>query len=428
VNKRLLAKLIVTCLAFLLIGSFIGYSYSASLSNNAYVEGGAQPGAPSYTIYAIGGTYYAKNAMGHVEFSGTDAATVANQATATLTHTYPQKVLFQGDFVFSETVILYDYIIVEIQGKITLDDNVDSAIFRNEHHGESDALINHNIEIYGGILDGNKANNAEANPGATGQAEGCISLRGVYDVHIHDIEVRDFNGVGGIYVSPYGLLQPKTRTVINNVLVKGCIGTGSYGGALWITGEKQGHVVISDIVSYNNTIGILVEDNPTFCSITNVQIFDSTNVGLWINWAHNIVVSNIGVYAETKNVGRYLLVDQSENVQISNFIGNGSGIFGSEYDGALITSDSGVKTGIKLTQFDISNTGKTANAFGMRFFNIANSTVSFSTLKGAEYGFTEWSGTSNNILIGLNCQDGGIHTEGTNTHANLCWNGTNWIS
>lgn len=69
-----LATVIVTMLLTL------GLSGAASPSQTMTITQGVYPGAPSYTVYALSGTYYAKDQNGLNEFSGTDAATVINAA------------------------------------------------------------------------------------------------------------------------------------------------------------------------------------------------------------------------------------------------------------------------------------------------------------------------------------------------------------
>jgi len=76
-NVQLLKVAAISLLIGLLLGAMLVYAQS---SNTFTISSGVYPGAPSYTIYKEGSTYYAKNAYGAIGYSGTDAATVIQSA------------------------------------------------------------------------------------------------------------------------------------------------------------------------------------------------------------------------------------------------------------------------------------------------------------------------------------------------------------
>lgn len=69
--------LLVSILSCLMISSTAAY-LAAAVASDYYqvITGGQYPGAPSFTIYAQDGVYYAKNQYGGISWSSTDVATI----------------------------------------------------------------------------------------------------------------------------------------------------------------------------------------------------------------------------------------------------------------------------------------------------------------------------------------------------------------
>lgn len=83
-SKRMLLG--ITSL-IILITATVTYTLAQSSSTIPFtIYAGIYPGSPSYTIWAENGNYFAKNAYGAVEFSGTDASTVIQSAINALTN------------------------------------------------------------------------------------------------------------------------------------------------------------------------------------------------------------------------------------------------------------------------------------------------------------------------------------------------------
>ncbi|MCX6820847.1 MAG: right-handed parallel beta-helix repeat-containing protein [Candidatus Aenigmarchaeota archaeon] len=110
------------------------------------------PTTTPYTVSASGSTYTAKNPSGGVIYSGSSASTAIQSAITSLPsgRTSKVKILLQGDFTLAKTITIANYMVLELNGKITL------ANSANQHmlyaSGKS------NFEIIGGEWDGNKAN------------------------------------------------------------------------------------------------------------------------------------------------------------------------------------------------------------------------------------------------------------------------------
>jgi len=99
-------KKIVTffTVALLMIAAFYaGYTIS-SPSNTFTISSGVYPGAPSYTISTDGEYYYAKNAYGAIDYSGTDVASVIQAALDALSPTAGGKILF-NEGIYTKTSV-----------------------------------------------------------------------------------------------------------------------------------------------------------------------------------------------------------------------------------------------------------------------------------------------------------------------------------
>jgi len=138
-----------------LLGAYIGFS--ASPSTTFMISGGIYPGAPSYTIWREGNNYFAKNGNGEIEFSGTNATTVIQNAAGVARTLYLKK----GTYQLTSTLTLPDDI--TIIGESNHDDSgavlsLNSGATINVQNAERVHL--ENLVIYGnnvavGITAGN---------------------------------------------------------------------------------------------------------------------------------------------------------------------------------------------------------------------------------------------------------------------------------
>jgi len=114
-KKKVLTFLTIT---LLIIASFCAGYTIASSSNTFTISSGIYPGSHTYTIYKEGSTYYAKNAYGAIDYSGTDASTVIQSAINALTSS--GKIYIKaGDYSPPTfTVVTIDKTGVEIEGEI----------------------------------------------------------------------------------------------------------------------------------------------------------------------------------------------------------------------------------------------------------------------------------------------------------------------
>jgi len=109
--EQTLKKSLKTALIFLSIGLLLGtlIVFAATPSSPLYISSGIYPGAPSYTVWGEGGNYFAKDAHGQIDYSGTNAATVINNAVVAAG-------MWGGSVVCNGAIELTDPIIIQMGG------------------------------------------------------------------------------------------------------------------------------------------------------------------------------------------------------------------------------------------------------------------------------------------------------------------------
>lgn len=116
----------------------------------------------SYVIYVDDdGDICARDSNGNIKFKSinADAATVVQNAINNLTvdRTWKEKVVLKGNFTISTKVTLASNLILDLrQSKFILANNVNDNMFDT-------VATKNNIDIFGGVLDGNKTNQASGN-------------------------------------------------------------------------------------------------------------------------------------------------------------------------------------------------------------------------------------------------------------------------
>jgi len=187
-------------------------------------------GAYDYVVRVEDGTYVAEDARGRKLTEGTDAASVINSAISALTsgRTWKETVLLKGNFTLSSKISLASYTRLVIDGKLSLADGAD------DHMIEGIGLTE--VEILGGELDGNKAN----------QTAGvhCIRLVDCSKVRVAHIYIHD-GYTFGIFVTAN--TSDIFDIVIENIRVESCGGNNIHVGPS--TGYKATDVMLRNIVT-----------------------------------------------------------------------------------------------------------------------------------------------------------------------------------
>lgn len=247
----------------------------------------------SYLIFDDGTDAYAQNGTtGAIDYGGpadngaTDGAddqAVIQAALNGLTaaRTWKEKVIIKGDFTIDSSLFVPSYTVIEVQGSITLGAGVaaDSAIFWN-----SDIVGgNSEIEIFGGILDGNTANQVnECDP---------IRMRNISNSSFHHLKIINArNNAIRIRESSYVLVESLD------------IDTTTLNSGVNYLDVDHGLIVDCRI---NNTeqAGVAFEDDPlsslscTYCLVANTVVSNTNLHG--IDFEHADYCGAIGCIVDT---------------------------------------------------------------------------------------------------------------------------------
>jgi len=140
----------------------------------------------------------------------TDHASVIQAAIDSLTpnRTWKEKVILKGDFVVSKTIKIPSYTVLELNGSIKLADGANARIITNKNTDTGDQYI----DIIGGVIDGNKANQTSEFAG--------IRLYGCSYCVIRNVTVRNVYGIG-IWISPNldGSVRGKQVAIVSSVFI-----------------------------------------------------------------------------------------------------------------------------------------------------------------------------------------------------------------
>jgi len=181
---------VVSILVNILLISTLTYVIFASPNGTFTISPGIYPGAPSYTIWKEGSTYYAKNAYGAIDYSGTDAITVIQNVVDALPSTGGYIFLSDDTFTYSTPIVITDKDGIRIsgssQGGTVLDyEGLGYAIVLNSTSSNQRCQIqnlNINLTIYGN----------------------GIYLANHYDTRIQSLTIRGADDTNQIGIRLYG--------------------------------------------------------------------------------------------------------------------------------------------------------------------------------------------------------------------------------
>jgi len=187
------------------------YTYiSGTLYNRTDTLSYPEQVAKFLVVNASGTIQWKDLSTGQIIEQGTtisEAANIINWALGNLTsgRTWKEKVVLKGNFTISSTINGVSYLILEIQGKLTLasGSNVDLLRFASKNH----------FEIFGGELDGNKDEQTSTSKGIVFDNCTYFTVKGVY--------VHDFYSTGMDFLSGCTYVKIVENIVENNGVVGG---------------------------------------------------------------------------------------------------------------------------------------------------------------------------------------------------------------
>ena len=163
--KWAIALVLIACLVS---SSVVYYVFAVSPSSTVTISGGVYPGAPSYTVWREGDYYFAKDANGEIEYSGTNASNVVQSCFDVIDSVGGGSVYFNptgGEFVFTNSMLIPSNLLLDFGwSRIKMADNFNfyyftditppayAMMFTNKGFPYTPIV---NVTIQNGIIDGN---------------------------------------------------------------------------------------------------------------------------------------------------------------------------------------------------------------------------------------------------------------------------------
>jgi hypothetical protein len=145
-------------------------------------------GSYSFVVYKNGSDTQYQDWQGQLQATSSNSAEIINWALGNLTvgRNWQEKVLLKGNFTISYPILISNYTILQIDGRITLANGANCNIIENKNPSTYDK----EITITGGILDGNSQNQGSGDYNGIkitwGTDPGPVSC-----IYIQDIKIRN---------------------------------------------------------------------------------------------------------------------------------------------------------------------------------------------------------------------------------------------
>lgn len=336
---------------------------------------GVYLGAPTYTVYSLNGTYYAKDQNGVNQYSSTNASYVIQSALNSLTvgRDWKEKVLVTGDYIIDSTIAIPSYTVLEVQGKLTLAPSSPAGT------AMLGSIRAHDFEIVGGILDGNMANQA------AGLQSHIIRLVSGSDVLIKDLKTVDAS-YDHIILTGW----------IKDVVIDNWVGDGGRDDGF--NPLEASNVVIKNSIARNMASdGFHISDDSSFISVIGCISYDNTVNGFSVYNSQYSIISGC-TSRNNGNSGVYLL---SANVSYAKVVNNqvvnntAYGIISNPVTGNYLTIS--------------GNTIQACGKEGIRIVNAANSVIADNVIEDVtDYGVVTTGIGGNNTIVSncINIVDG----------------------
>jgi hypothetical protein len=266
----------------------------------------ATPPLASFIVFAKGGKYYVKDALGSIVFVDTDARRAIQYALDSLTHnrTWKEKVVAIGSFMINNSASplrIGSYTIFELHGRLVALDKRKTLVYVNGS----------NTEIRGGIYDGNRGDEVTTSDEPTR----VIQVEDSVDVIVENVKVvngysRGIEIDNGYHVSLINIYAENSwrnimvwstsyMTVRNHELRN--IHTKHAQGGAGVDLGTVGYVTIDGLYSE--------EDNPVALAIDSCKSVHARNI---ISKFRGVALIHAGY-------------NHTENIVIENAVSAGSG-------------------------------------------------------------------------------------------------------
>jgi len=281
-----LKHLSIIVISTILLTSFVFYIYADTPSSTFWISSGVYPGAPSYTVWKEGSNYFAKDAYGEIEFSGTNATDVIINSLDGLGQTGGRILVEKGTYVLTTSLT---YVLDEAAATpypIEIIGEGESTVFQYQGAGYAINITTDYLTYEYVLLSSFKINGVSKTTDRHGLAISQIGR----NVYVEKIFVTQMD---------IGIHIYDTNTVfLNGIKVTSC-----------------------------NT-GILTQagssSSPNAIHITTLKATDNTNYGV-LCWGGNSISISAGVI-ESNGVGVTLNGTWAAKIENSYFEANGLGI------------------------------------------------------------------------------------------------------
>lgn len=388
VNKLKIPLYALVGIALLLGGVIIGQSLTSA--STFWISSGVYPGAPSYTIWgeptSAPTMYFAKNAYGAIDYSGTNASAVIQAALGALTagRTWKEKVVLKGNFEVNNPLILPSFTTFEVNGKILMSASTSKNIIEL-------ANIATDVDIIGGVFDGNKANQIDG--GSDLLQNGLYLCNGVNRrITVKDVTVQNAY-YNGIVASGYDF------TLINPIIQNNNVATNTYG--LHCSSLFNSRILGGSVM--NNKGGI-------FLYLTSgVQIFGArieSNTGNGVEFAYYAFLNGLNENTITFN--------GQAGIDLAHGFGNSitNNMIGSNEERGIAVHTGGAYKNIIKANTIFCNGEKLANTYdGIEIYqsigNIIQNNIIYDdhTPKTQRYGISEVYLSDYNTIMGNDVRD-----------------------
>lgn len=377
-----LTKSIALTISLVLLVSGIVYVLAATPSSTFWLMPGVYPGAPSFTVWREGNNYFAKNANGEIEFSGTNFTQVVQDAHDSLGATGGSIFITNGNYT-------YDVPILVSSNTITIEGENQHYTFL---HGRG--CSDYALQITGW---GCSIRNLEVKGGLMVNTTASITLRDLY--------IDGASGRWALYVQDS-----------HDSIVDGCRVTQGVAGQL-------GGMLMRGI-----------NDDVSDWRITNC-IFDNCD---------NYLMKLQGDYAANEMIRDCMIIGNFFHIG-ATYIGHGIELVNTLYvklEGNTIAGASNAtsdllritgRTDIGYPTHDVKVIGNdfwayTAGRYALWLNCSDNGMFVGNLFDGYTNDCVLVAGYARNNTF-LSCRfPSYVVNPGYNNHFNLCWNGTTWIS
>jgi len=270
ISLKKAATIILISVLLTAIGSY--YAFAATPTSTFTISPGIYPGAPSYTIWKEGNSYFAKNSNGKIEFSGTNASYVLIKAKE------------NGDFIFIKAGVY------EVNNQIAWDNNTvvmgegTATVIRPTTTSLIDGIFRinnaHNVTIANLMIDGDSVNR--------GVNEVLIDIRGSsQNILVQNVFLKRANqGIritgssskvkivsNTIYQCYYGILACVGNPYVDQVIVANnhVYGTTNHYVSISFDRQIRNSMILNNIVEYPSHLGIAVASSENI-TIANNEI------------------------------------------------------------------------------------------------------------------------------------------------------------